>query len=380
MSTPSPWMPFAIQIKSARSVDLNNNGFKLLTWHTMECPYHWGNQSGNYSGVTEKALRFLLAQGTEAFVFHPKTGEWGQCQPMTTGARALLGGKYTTNTFGSVHQQVEVIGYASRPWTLDLTKEGREGLKRGLDFFRSWGIPDQWAFNSPPPAYPGPGVVRAYPSRSGHAYHAGWIGNDHGDPGAISAPWDAVKGVTSTTPVQPPSTPIVSASPSSTLRVGSVNDYVTGLQSDLNKVFPSYSKLVVDGVFGKATESVVREFQKREKLSVDGIVGPVTWGALAKHGIGRRKVSVPVINTPVTSSSSGRNNLQAGSTGDNVRKLQSGLNRVFPAYSKLVVDGIFGLATEGIVREFQRRSKLSVDGIVGPKTKAELAKYAIIIG
>ena len=88
-----------------------------------------------------------------------------------------------------MHLQVEVIGYAKQPWTSDLTPAGKAGLARGLDFFRTWGIPDQWAFDTPPPAYPGPGVTRAYPSRSGHAYHAGWIGNDHGDPGAITAPW-----------------------------------------------------------------------------------------------------------------------------------------------------------------------------------------------
>lgn len=76
-----------------------------LTWHTMECPYSW---------TVEQALRFLIQQGSEAFVFHPLTGEWGQCQPMDTGARTLKApGGIATNRFGSVHQQVEVIGYAT---------------------------------------------------------------------------------------------------------------------------------------------------------------------------------------------------------------------------------------------------------------------------
>ena len=181
---PDLFMPGAIRIESPRRNPLNGNGFRLLTWHTMECPYSW---------TVEQALRFLIQQGSEAFVFHPLTGEWGQCQPMDTGARTLKApGGIATNRFGTVHQQVEVIGYAKRPWTEDLTTDGRDGLARGLDFFRSWGIPDQWAFDTPPPAYPGPGVKRAYPSRSGHAYHAGWIGNDHGDPGAIAAPWEVV--------------------------------------------------------------------------------------------------------------------------------------------------------------------------------------------
>lgn len=183
---PDLFMPGAIRIESPRRNPLNDNGFRLLTWHTMECPYSW---------TVEQALRFLIQQGSEAFVFHPITGQWGQCQPMDTGARTLKApGGIATNRFGSVHQQVEVIGYANKPWTSDLTPEGKAGLARGLDFFRSWGIPDQWAFDTPPPAYPGPGVKRGYPSRSGHAYHAGWIGNDHGDPGAIAAPWTLVAG------------------------------------------------------------------------------------------------------------------------------------------------------------------------------------------
>jgi hypothetical protein len=152
---PDLWMPGAIRIESTRRNTLNGNGYRLITWHTMECPYSW---------TVEQALRFLIQQGSEAFVFHPLTGEWGQCQPMDTGARTLKApGGIATNRFGSVHPQVEVIGYANKPWTSDLTDAGRDGLARGLDFFRSWDIPDQWAFDSPPPAYPGPGVQARLP-------------------------------------------------------------------------------------------------------------------------------------------------------------------------------------------------------------------------
>lgn len=38
--------------------------------------------------------------------------------------------------------------------------------------------------------------------------------------------------------------------------------------------------LEVDGVFGKETDSVVREFQRDRGLEIDGIVGPNTWAAL----------------------------------------------------------------------------------------------------
>lgn len=37
-----------------------------------------------------------------------------------------------------------------------------------------------------------------------------------------------------------------------------------------------------DGVFGTFTESAVRQFQHAKRLKVDGVVGPITWGALFK--------------------------------------------------------------------------------------------------
>ncbi|QUC01108.1 N-acetylmuramoyl-L-alanine amidase [Cellulosimicrobium cellulans] len=69
--------------------------------------------------------------------------------------------------------------------------------------------------------------------------------------------------------------------------------------------------------------------------------------------------------------------LHRGSKGAAVRALQAGLNRVFPAYSKLALDGSFGPATERVVREFQRRAGLVVDGYVGPKTRASLAAHGV---
>lgn len=64
--------------------------------------------------------------------------------------------------------------------------------------------------------------------------------------------------------------------------------------------------------------------------------------------------------------------LMRGSTGDAVKRLQARLNRDYPRYSNLVVDGDFGPATETVVREFQRRAGLLVDGVAGPATLGKL--------
>jgi len=58
--------------------------------------------------------------------------------------------------------------------------------------------------------------------------------------------------------------------------------------------------------------------------------------------------------------------------GDDVRALQTRLNLLYPSYSSLMVDGVFGPATDKVVREFQLRSGLVSDGVVGPATRRAL--------
>lgn len=85
-----------------------------------------------------------------------------------------------------------------------------------------------------------------------------------------------------------------------------------------------------DGRFGDGTRAAVVRFQQTNHLSADGVIGPVTWIALA----------------------------------------QALLNKV--AGSKLKVDGDFGPATSAAVVAYQKNHGLVADGIVGPKTWTRL--------
>ena len=65
--------------------------------------------------------------------------------------------------------------------------------------------------------------------------------------------------------------------PSGLLRHGSTGAGVKWLQYDLSK--QGYT-ITIDGIFGPATEAAVRMFQNERALISDGIVGPITIGAL----------------------------------------------------------------------------------------------------
>ena len=81
--------------------------------------------------------------------------------------------------------------------------------------------------------------------------------------------------------------PTLDYSANPTIRKGAKNNYVTILQQGLKKLgydLGTYgdNKDGIDGDYGSKTVNVVRKFQTKVNIKVDGICGPKTWEALAK--------------------------------------------------------------------------------------------------
>jgi peptidoglycan hydrolase-like protein with peptidoglycan-binding domain len=133
-----------------------------------------------------------------------------------------------------------------------------------------------------------------------------------------------------------------------TLSIGATGHDVRRLQ----RIFVMTKALVfsdITGSFNVTTEQAVKDFQQGAGLTVDGIVGPVTWQALPADP-----------DTPV---------LSRGASGSVVTALQQGLKKYStPATDPGLVDGDFGPKTKAAVKAYQQDRAVHVDGIVGDQT------------
>jgi peptidoglycan hydrolase-like protein with peptidoglycan-binding domain len=136
-----------------------------------------------------------------------------------------------------------------------------------------------------------------------------------------------------------------------TLHPGATGAAVRRLQRALRRT--ANLAVAVDGVLGPVTELAVKQFQEGAGLTPDGVVGPLTWGALPDGG------PMPALHDD--------------SHGSVVESLQRVLAAGAPGQWNTgpgAIDGSFGTHTRASVEAFQHWGQVPVDGVVGDRTWA----------
>jgi peptidoglycan hydrolase-like protein with peptidoglycan-binding domain len=170
------------------------------------------------------------------------------------------------------------------------------------------------------------------------------------------------------TPV-PTARPATPAPTSSALKLGSKGAAVRSLQQRLKTL--GYLKGSVDGDFGKDTETALKAFQRRSRLTVDGIAGSATMAKLSSPDAPKAQPTASPTPRPTATPKVNVNTfLQLGSSGAEVRKMQNRLIEL--GYLDGKATGYFNAATEAAVIAFQKRNVSYSDGIAGPLTLSTL--------
>ncbi len=136
--------------------------------------------------------------------------------------------------------------------------------------------------------------------------------------------------------------------------------------SDLN-----YYSGPIEAKFGYSTFLAVKEFQQRNALTSDGVVGPQTWMRLQDPAAVPKPPAPPVTPDPAaTPTPAPPLRLAYGDAGALVLQAQTALANL--GYYTGILDGKYGYSTFQAVREFQRVNTLKVDGVIGALTWAKL--------
>lgn len=134
-----------------------------------------------------------------------------------------------------------------------------------------------------------------------------------------------------------------------TISLGSTGDDVKRLQRALARMLFWNPFGPITGIFDATLQTSVITFQQSAGLTPDGVVGPLTWGALPAY----REASPTV---------------QQGSLGPVVAWLQKALAGLvvavnFAPYTG-AIDGIFGPHTQNAVKAMQTWANVPANGVV----------------
>ncbi|WP_199249397.1 peptidoglycan-binding protein [[Phormidium] sp. ETS-05] len=141
------------------------------------------------------------------------------------------------------------------------------------------------------------------------------------------------------------------------LRPGDSGEAVAKLQYRLGEL--GYFQNSYTGYYGEATSEAVREFQRHNGLTDDGVVGDKTQSALDKI----YPQPAPATTQPT---------VRLGSKGATVFRIQRQLSSL-KYFNYQQMNGEFDEATEAAIKQFQADNELATDGVVGEKTHMALA-------
>ncbi len=154
------------------------------------------------------------------------------------------------------------------------------------------------------------------------------------------------------------------------LKLGDSNPEVTTLQTIL--VSLGFLKVSPTGYFGILTETALKAYQVSKGLPPVGVVGPLTRDSLNSLTPTSLPVTTPTNPIPpaTTTLSIYTRNLDIGSTGDDVRALQSFLTS--KGYT-VPSTGYFGPLTQSALAKFQKDNGISpAVGYFGPVTRGRV--------
>ncbi len=179
---------------------------------------------------------------------------------------------------------------------------------------------------------------------------------------------------------------------STTLTHGMQGEEVQKLQEAL--ITLGYLKGTADGIYGNKTENAVRKFQRKNKLSADGLAGVKTKelifskasGKSSSSGTSGNSSSAQNKNENASNNNASNSNtvsdgslfrgnyatLKSGNKNTRVRTLQTAL--IALNYLSGSADGSYGKKTKAAVIAFQKANNLKADGAAGKKTLAALEK------
>lgn len=157
-----------------------------------------------------------------------------------------------------------------------------------------------------------------------------------------------------------------------TLRRGYTGNDVLSVQKQLKSL--GYYTSTLDGVYGSGTMASVSAFQKKNNLSVDGLVGSKTYTRIFSSSAVSNTTTPEQPSNPGGSDSGSTDtgtytSLSLGATGTAVKNMQKALKDL--GYN-VSADGNFGAQTKIAVTAFQKLNGLTADGVAGALTQEKL--------